>query len=134
MVDTFDWFAGHGYGVARTLFVEEQPWAGDAHNSVLALLVSTGVMGLVLLAAAAVAVGTRLVRDGPRHGSPLTIAASSLLALVFVNAMTTDVLAEPTIGFALFNLVAAHLFVRGAHEQPERDVRQVAVVSGTSEP
>lgn len=110
MSDAFDWFAGHGYGVARTLFVEEQPWAGDAHNSVLALLVSTGLVSLVLLGAATVAVLARLVRATPRRGVEHTVAAASLLTLVFVNAMTTDVLAEPTIGFALLNLVAAYLF------------------------
>lgn len=110
-----DWLGGLGYGVARSLFLEEAPWAGEAHNSVLSLLVSVGLIGVGLLAVVLVTTAQDLFRGRAWARLPVGITLVALLVLMFVNGMATDVLAEPNLGFAVLNLVAVTSMAR--HEQ-----------------
>jgi O-antigen ligase len=101
----FDWVAGLGYGAARTVFIAEVPWAVTAHNSVLSLLVSVGLIGVLALLALVVTTVRELRVTGA--SDPATLLATCLLVLVIANGAATDALAEPNIGFALVVLVGA---------------------------
>ena len=103
----FDWIAGLGYGITRTVFVDEAPWASDAHNSVLALLVSGGLVAVFLLLVTLVWSAAMLLRTGPWLSGPTGVLAISLAAVVLVNGLATDIVAEPKIGLVVVFLVAA---------------------------
>jgi O-antigen ligase len=107
LVTPFDWMAGLGYGTARTLFAAQLSWAVSAHSSILALLVSVGLVGIglfvVLLVGTVRGIAVGRVPSTARDG----IAVASILVAVLVNGLASDVLAEPNIGFAIVALVAA---------------------------
>lgn len=140
-LDTFfDWVFGLGYGVTRTLFLEEAPWASHAHNSVLAFLVSLGVVGVALLIGLVLAIGLRLLSRRAwavtDHGTTML----ALLVLLIVNGMATDILAEPTIGYVLLNLIAVYAVVApvtsgaeppGPEGDDPRHLKGTAAVSAT---
>jgi O-antigen ligase len=42
---------GTGYFASRYLLIKEFPWAGHAHNSFLEVLITTGLVGLLILLA-----------------------------------------------------------------------------------
>lgn len=103
----FDWVFGLGYGISRTLFSPEEPWALSAHNSILAFLVGVGLIGVVLFG---ITVGytIRAVMAGGLLRNPDTgVALVSLLGVMLLNGLATDTLAEPATGFAVLYLVAA---------------------------
>ncbi len=108
----FDWIGGLGYGAARSIFVEELPWARTAHNSILSLLVSVGVVGvaLLLVVIAHTARNILIGRTWTTSANGVTIVA--LFAIVLLNGIATDILAEPNIGFAIVNLVTAVVAVQ----------------------
>jgi O-antigen ligase len=110
----FDWVAGLGYGAARSIFLEEAYWAGEAHNSVLSLLVSVGLVGVALLLATLGWTILHLAAGKAWATSTTGVALIPLLVLVVVNGMATDILAEPTIGFVVLNLVAVVALVHRA--------------------
>lgn len=103
----FDWVFGLGYGVTRTVFLVEGPWAVNAHNSVLAWLVNGGLIAVVLFLSivmltvrnllAARVIATR--RDG--------LAMVGLLAVICLNGLASDAMAEPTMGIGVLYLFAA---------------------------
>jgi O-antigen ligase len=102
----FDWAFGLGYGVTRTMFLEVGPWARNAHNSLLAWLVSGGVVALLLFLAI---VGTTL-RDLVRARiirRPDGLAVVGLLVVLGVNGLAADAMAEPTMGLGGLLLLAA---------------------------
>jgi hypothetical protein len=103
----FDWIGGLGYGAARTVFVEEVSWARTAHNSVLSLLVSVGVIGVALLLAVVVFAARNIIVGRTWTTSANGVTITALFVLVLLNGVATDILAEPNIGFAVVNLVAA---------------------------
>jgi O-antigen ligase len=103
----FDWVFGLGYGVTRTLFLEEAPWAGEAHSSVLAYLVSVGLVGLLIFTATVGRTIVDVVRGQLWAAGLAGSALASMLVLVVVNGMTSDILAEPHTGFAVLYFVAA---------------------------
>jgi hypothetical protein len=108
----FDWVFGLGYGVTRTLFLEEAPWAGEAHSSVLAYLVSVGLIGLLIFAATVGRTMVDVIRVQLWAVGATGAALASMLVLVVVNGMTSDILAEPHTGFAVLYLVAAVALAR----------------------
>lgn len=116
-----DWTVGIGYGASRRVFLDEAPWAGEAHNSVLSLLVSVGVVGVVLLLAPLVATSVGLLAGRAWSGSRTGIAVTALLALVAVSGLANDVLAEPTIGFAVLCLAASVAIAGRDRTAPRRD-------------
>jgi hypothetical protein len=103
----FDWVFGLGYGVTRTLFLEEAPWAGEAHSSVLAYLVTAGVVGVLIFVATVGRTAVDVIRVRLWGAGASGAALASVLVLVVVNGMTSDILAEPHTGFAILYLVAA---------------------------
>ena len=133
----FDWVAGLGFGAARTIFLEEAYWAGEAHNSVLSLLVSVGLVGVVLLLGTLAWTAGNLVRGKGWATSTTGVALVPLLVLVVVNGMATDILAEPTIGFVVLNLVATVALVHRPDRWTERGApppRRAAVGSSARRP
>lgn len=103
----FDFIAGHGFGVVRTIFVEEAPWAGDAHNSVLSLLLGVGIVGVVLSLAALTSVGRGIVRSRSWKTSEIGVTMVAIAALVLLIGLTSDTLAEPNFGYVMLNLLGA---------------------------
>ena len=102
-----EWFHGLGFGATRVVFVDQYAFAGNAHNSVLGMLVGLGIVGVLLLLAGVLFAATTLVRSGfvstSTHG-PTMIA---LFAYVLVNAITSDCLAEPHFGLVFLYLASA---------------------------
>lgn len=102
----FDWVFGRGYGATRTVFVEQVSWAGNAHNSLLGLLVGLGLVGVVVVVLAVGSAFASVVRGGlldRPHGR----AATCLLLQVLVLGAATDELAEPAYGTVVLFLVTA---------------------------
>ncbi|MGH9275788.1 MAG: O-antigen ligase family protein [Acidimicrobiales bacterium] len=108
----FDWVFGLGYGVTRTLFIPEAPWAGEAHSSVLAFLVSAGLVGVLIFVATLGRTVVDVIRVRMWALGAAGAALASMLVLVVVNGMTSDILAEPHTGFAILYLVAAVALAR----------------------
>ncbi len=108
----FDWVFGLGYGVTRTVFLAEAPWAGEAHSSVLAYLLSGGVIGLLIFAATVGRTVVDVIRVRMWALGAAGAALASTLVLVVVNGMTSDILAEPHTGFAILYLVGAVALAR----------------------
>ncbi len=102
-----EWFHGLGFGATRVVFVDQYAFAGNAHNSVLGMLVGLGIVGVLLLLVAVLVAVFALVRSGfvstSTHG-PTMVA---LLAYVLVNAITSDCLAEPHYGLVFLYLGTA---------------------------
>jgi hypothetical protein len=124
----FEWFAGSGYGTARTLFSREISWALTAHNSVLSLLVSVGLVGVLALVVLVVGAARDLVRSRRSPADQLMLA--SVLILVLANGVATDVLAEPNIGFAVVALVAAYGRVARCASESDGAEHPLAPVTG----
>lgn len=107
-----DWIGGLGFGATRVIFIREVAWATSAHNSFLAILVSCGIVGLVFF----VGLIGRLVLDVVRTrlwmNTELGVVMVSLLGVVLLNGLTTDTLAEPTLGYCALHLIAAYAIVQ----------------------
>jgi hypothetical protein len=108
----FDWIGGLGYGAARTVFVAEVPWARTAHNSILSLLVSVGVVGVALLLVVILYTTRNIVVGRTWTTSANGVTITALFVIVLLNGVATDILAEPNIGFAVVNLVTAVVTVQ----------------------
>src|SRR5690606_41695232 len=70
-------------------------------------LVGVGIAGVVLLLAPLIATATGLLAGRAWSGSRTGIAVTSLLVLVAVSGLANDVLAEPTLGFAVLCLAGS---------------------------
>ena len=113
-----DWLHGLGYGATRFVFIDEYAFAGDAHNSILGTLVSLGVVGVLLLAAAVLSATTGLWRGDITR----TDAGGALLVLLtyaVVASLTSDDLAQPH--FGLVTLFLATAAAAGWHGAPDPD-------------
>lgn len=113
-----EWIGGLGYGITRTLFAPQEKWALSAHNSILAFLVTAGLIGVLLFAVIVIRVTRDLLVSRTWAASSTGIAVTSIFVLVLTNGLATDILAEPTLGLAVLNLVAAVAAVNGLHRQP----------------
>jgi hypothetical protein len=102
----FDWVAGLGYGAARTIFIAELPWAVTAHNSLLSLLVSVGLIGVAALLVLVCLAVRDLCRSRCVPADQLLVGC--VLVLVLANGVATDVLAEPNTGFVVVVLAAVY--------------------------
>lgn len=89
---------GHGYLSGRSVFLPHLDWAGESHNVVVEILVSTGLVGLVVFGFLAVRAWLAL-RRGLRGTDPArrstAVDAASLLVLVALLGATTDGVAGP---------------------------------------
>jgi O-antigen ligase len=103
----FDWMAGLGHGITRTVFVAEEPWARTAHSSFLAVLVATGLIGMFLFLATLVLITRNMVSARLWEQAPTGLTLTLLYVVVLLNAVVADSLAEPTLGFAMLYLIAA---------------------------
>lgn len=103
----FDWLFGLGYGITRTLFLEDASWAASsAHNSLLAMLVGTGVIGALLLLGTVGHVVWTLARSRIIREYDLGRTVCAAVLLMLLNAAATDVLAEPALGIGVLYLGA----------------------------
>lgn len=103
---SFDWAFGLGYGVTRTMFLDVGPWARNAHNSLLAWLVSGGVVALVLFLALVLTTLRDLTRSRViRRADGLALVG--FLTVIGVNGLAADAMAEPTMGLGGLLFVAA---------------------------
>lgn len=115
----FDWLVGIGYGASRTVFSAEFTWATSAHNSLLAYLVSLGLIGVGLFLFSVIATGRSLVQGRLWAERETGVPMTALLVIVALNAVATDVMAEPTIGYAVLSMTAAFGIVAGvARREP----------------
>lgn len=112
----FDWTCGLGYGVARTMFLDVGPWARNAHNSILSWLVSGGIVAVVLLLAIVFTVVRNLTVVQVIRARPDGIALVGLLAVLGMNGLASDAMAEPTMGFGgLYLVTALSIALHDAH-------------------
>jgi hypothetical protein len=79
---------------------------------VLAYLVSVGLIGLLIFAATVGRTMVDVIRVQLWAVGATGAALASMLVLVVVNGMTSDILAEPHTGFAVLYLVAAVALAR----------------------
>lgn len=130
----FDWMAGHGYGITRTLFQPIASWAGTAHNSIIALLVGLGLVGVVLLLGIYASWIWDFLRSPQLRKSPLVLALVAVVLAGFVAAMFTDRIAEPSDGYAVLILLSAVVYAGAEHatEAPSRPDREGAERVGAS--
>lgn len=103
----FDWVCGLGYGAARTVFVAEEAWATTAHNSVLSVLVSLGLVGVVLLGAVIVTTMRDLHRSGSSNHTRYDVGLVGFIVVLLLGALASDAMAEPNVGLAGLFLAAA---------------------------
>lgn len=103
----FDWLNGLGFGVTRTLFTPEVFWAQTAHSSLLAVLVSTGLIGVGLFVALVLRPARDLLRDRSWARVEIGLTLTLLLLLVVINGVVSDNLAIPNIGSSILFLIAA---------------------------
>lgn len=104
---SFDWLFGLGYGITRTLFLEDASWAASsAHNSLLAMLVGTGVIGAFVLLGTVGHVVWSLAESRMIREYDLGRAVCAAVLLMLLNAAATDVLAEPALGIGMLYLGA----------------------------
>lgn len=104
---SFDWLFGLGYGITRTLFLEDASWAASsAHNSLLAMLVGTGLIGALVLLGTVGHVFWTLARSRMIREYDLGRAVCAAVLLMLLNAAATDVLAEPALGIGVLYLGA----------------------------
>lgn len=108
----FDWLCGLGFGVTRTLFADEVSWARTAHNSLLAVLVSAGLVGVVLFLAVVTRAVLDLLRSRLWATADTGLALTLLLLLIVLNGAASDNLAVPNFGSSLLYLIAAVTIVR----------------------
>lgn len=106
----FDWLAGHGYGITRTIFLPEAPWAGEAHNSVLAALIGLGLVGVVLLLGLYATWIWDIARSPEARSSPLVLTLVAVVIAGFLAALFTDRIAEPSDGYAVLILLSAVVY------------------------
>lgn len=102
-----NWLIGLGEGAAQRVFVEKVAFAGNAHNSALALLVNLGLIGLGLAVSVVVRASVAAVRLSRSRVGPLGVPLLGMWIVVLVHAVTSDVLAEPNVGPALAALLIA---------------------------
>lgn len=114
----FDWTFGLGYGVARTMFLDVGPWARNAHNSILSWLVSGGIVAVVLLLAIVITAVRNLSAVRVIRSRPDGLALVGLLAVLSMNGLASDAMAEPTMGFGgLYLVTALSIALRDTHRR-----------------
>ena len=128
---TFDWMAGLGHGVTRTVFVADEPWARTAHSSFLAALVATGLIGMFLFVVTLVLITRDIARARLWEQAPTGLTLTLLYVVILLNAVVADSLAEPTLGFAMLYLIAAVAAVGRARRSVAPDVAHPARAEGT---
>jgi hypothetical protein len=101
------WVIGLGYGASHTAFVQEFSFAGNAHNTIVALLVGVGAVGLVIMAAylvmGFVGVAKTLLRTQPDVGVLMLL----VLATLVIQSTTADAFSDPNFGLAWLYLCLA---------------------------
>jgi O-antigen ligase len=103
---------GAGYFASRYLLIKEFPWAGHAHNSFLEVLITTGVVGLLILLAFVFYV----IRKSIKTRSPLLLGVT---LYCLIQGMMNPLIFSP--GLAMFVLTIAVL----AAGSEDRDVQTV---------
>jgi O-antigen ligase len=104
---------GTGYFASRYLLIKEFPWAGHAHNSFLEVLITTGLVGLMILLAFVFYV----IKKSIKTGSPLLLGVT---LYCLIQGMMNPLIFNP--GLAMFVLTIA-VFAAGSKDQDVHSVR-----------
>jgi O-antigen ligase len=104
---------GAGYFASRYLLVREFPWAGHAHNSFLEVLITTGLVGLLILLAFVFYV----IKKGIKTRSPLLLGVT---VYCLIQGMMNPLIFNP--GLAMFVLTIA-VFAAGSEDRDVHEVR-----------
>ena len=104
---------GVGYFASRYLLMKEFPWAGHAHNSFLEVLITTGVVGLLILLAFVFYV----IRKSIKTRNPLLLGVT---LYCLIQGMMNPLIFTP--GLAMFVLTIAVL-AAGLEDQAAPAVR-----------
>lgn len=124
-----NWLIGLGEGAAQRVFIEKVAFAGNAHNSVLALLVNLGLIGLGLAIAVVFRASVAAVRLSRSRAAPVGVPLLGMWIVVVVHAVTSDVIAEPNVGPALAALlIAVAIVMRSAGDVDTDKIRERAEV------
>jgi len=104
---------GTGYFASRYLLTREFPWAGHAHNSFLEVLITTGLVGLLILLAFVFYV----IKKSIKTRSPLLLGVT---LYCLIQGMMNPLIFSP--GLAMFVLTIA-VFAAGSENQDVHAVR-----------
>ena len=103
---------GAGYFASRYLLVKEFPWAGHAHNSFLEVLITTGLVGLLILLAFVFYV----IKKGIKTRSPLLLGVT---VYCLIQGMMNPLYLQPWARH-----VCAHRLPCSPPAQEDRDVQR----------
>jgi O-antigen ligase len=104
---------GTGYFASRYLLIKEFPWAGHAHNSFLEVLITTGLVGLLILLAFVFYV----IKKSITTRSPLLLGVT---LYCLIQGMLNPLFFNP--GLTMFVLTIA-VFAAGSEDRDVHDVR-----------
>jgi O-antigen ligase len=104
---------GVGYFASRYLLIKEFPWAGHAHNSFLEVLITTGLVGLLILLAFVFYV----IKKSIKTRSPLLLGVT---LYCLIQGMMNPLIFNP--GLAMFVLTIA-VFAAGSEGRDVHEVR-----------
>jgi O-antigen ligase len=100
-----EWLVGFGYGSPRVILEPLFEWAGEAHNSLIELLLGLGLIGAAIGVASYAVIGHRVL--SPKHAIGRTLGATeaALFAYLVAVGMAESFLVIPGFGFTMLALV-----------------------------
>jgi O-antigen ligase len=104
---------GTGYFASRYLLIKEFPWAGHAHNSFLEVLITTGLVGLLIL----LAFVFHVIKKSIKTRGPLLLG---MTLYCLIQGMLNPLFFNP--GLTMFVLTIA-VFAAGSEDRDVHDVR-----------
>lgn len=94
------WLIGLGYGASRTAFIEDFAFAGNSHNTVVALIVGTGLVGLVIAVVYLGIATAGAVLTITRRNSVIGSLTLLILLSFIIQGSTADAFSDPNLGLA----------------------------------
>jgi exopolysaccharide production protein ExoQ len=107
------WLVGFGYGSTRVILIRLFSWAGEAHSSILEILLGLGIVGATMAIMSWIAIGHRVFsrRARPRVASAVEAAIfAHLIVIGFVEAA----LVLPGFGYSMMAFIFVAASVRSS--------------------
>jgi O-antigen ligase len=113
-----EWLVGFGYGSPRVILEPLFEWAGQAHNSLIELLLSLGLIGATIGLASYAVIGHRVLSPKNAIGRTLGATEAALFAYLVAAGMAESVLVIPGFGFTMLALVFVSMSLKDPSNPP----------------
>jgi O-antigen ligase len=113
-----EWLVGFGYGSPRVILEPLFEWAGEAHNSLIELLLGLGLIGAATGLVSYAVFGHRVLSAKHAIGRPLRATEAALFACLFTAGMAGSFLVIPGFGFTMLALVFLSMSVEDPSNPP----------------